>query len=77
MNGLHVAEDSQVFGILSEDQPLADCQACAAFGLSRPAVGRSTHPEYRHVNLCVECIALYDSAKLEAVDVVRSAYVRE
>jgi hypothetical protein len=54
--------------VVLEDGDLENCQACAPKRV-RPAVGRSTHPDYRHLAFCAECIALYNDARLEWVDV--------
>ena len=51
-----------------DEDPLGNCRACAAFGQRRPAIGRSIHPDYRHVDLCAECLALYDSGNPESLN---------
>lgn len=50
----------------SDEEPLGNCQACIAYGQPPPAVGRSTHPDYRRVDLCAECLAVYNSANPES-----------
>ena len=77
MSKFHVGDDRQSLEVPSDDERLADCQACAASGRVRAAAGRTTHPDYRHVDLCVECIALYDNGNPEAVDPLRVAHARE
>ena len=44
----------------SEGSVLTFCIACLLAGLTRPAIGHTSHPEYRRVALCAECIAYYD-----------------
>jgi hypothetical protein len=65
MNALEIADVAHDAG--AEDESLKNCQACAR-GRIRPAVGRSMHPDYRHLAFCAECIALYNDARLEWVD---------
>jgi hypothetical protein len=54
--------------LIAEDRGLENCQACAPRRI-RPAVGRSTHPDYRHLAFCAECLAFYNDARLEWVDI--------
>jgi hypothetical protein len=55
-------------GLVAEDEGLENCQGCTPKRI-RPAVGRSMRPDYRHLAFCAECIAFYNDARLEWVDV--------
>ena len=52
-------------------QPASDedeskyCVACRAAGRANPAIGHTSHPEYRQLALCAECISHYDNAVIE------------
>jgi hypothetical protein len=48
-----------------EGEMLTFCVACLLAGFTRPAVGHTSHPEYRRLALCSDCIAHYDRAILE------------
>jgi hypothetical protein len=41
------------------------CVACRAAGRVTRAIGHTSHPEYRQLALCAECIARYDRAVVE------------
>jgi hypothetical protein len=60
-NGVTIASHS------SNDGSLAHCQGCAASGRVEPAIGRTTHPDYRQLDLCGNCISYYDAAKVEGI----------
>jgi hypothetical protein len=49
----------------SEAEALTFCVACLSAGVTRPAEGHTSHPEYRRLALCAECIAHYDGAVVE------------
>lgn len=48
-----------------EGDVLRFCVACLLAGFTRPAIGHTSHPEYRRLALCAECIAHYDRAIVE------------
>jgi hypothetical protein len=48
-----------------EGEVLTFCVACLPAGVMRPATGHTSHPEYRRLALCTECIAHYDSGAIE------------
>jgi hypothetical protein len=48
-----------------EESPLTFCVACLVAGFTTPAIGHTSHPEYRRLALCAECIAYYDRAVVE------------
>jgi hypothetical protein len=49
----------------AEGEALTFCDACSRAGLTRSAVGHTSHPEYRRLALCAGCIADYDRAEVE------------
>ena len=66
MSELRVADHNH--DLILENEGLGNCQACALKRI-RPAVGRTNHPDYRHLAFCAECIAYYNDVRLEWVDV--------
>ena len=48
-----------------DDEVLTFCVACLMAGLTRPAIGHTSHPDYRRLALCTDCIAQYDRAIVE------------
>ena len=48
-----------------EGEVLSFCVACLLAGSTRPAIGHTSHPEYRRLVLCADCIAHYDRAVVE------------
>ncbi len=66
MNELHTTDNSR--DLILENEGLGNCQACAPKRI-RPAVGRTKHPDYRHLAFCAECLAFYNEARLEWVDI--------
>ena len=48
-----------------EGEVLTFCVACLLAGFTKPAIGHTSHPEYRRLALCAECIAHYDRAIVE------------
>jgi hypothetical protein len=67
-NGNHSSQNGVTTAShLSDDGSLAHCQGCAATGRIEPAIGRTTHPDYRQLDLCGDCISYYDAAKVEGV----------
>ena len=49
----------------SEGEVLTLCVACLSAGVARPATGHTSHPQYRRLALCTDCIATYDRAVVE------------
>ena len=48
-----------------ESEAFMFCVACLLSGVTVPAVGHTSHPEYRRLALCAQCIAHYDRANVE------------
>jgi len=48
-----------------EGELLTFCVACLLAGFTRAAVGHTSHPDYRRLALCTDCIAHYDRATVE------------
>ena len=48
-----------------EEEALTFCVVCLLAGFTRPATGHTSHPEYRRLALCAECVAHYERAVIE------------
>lgn len=54
----------------ADGENLTLCLACLLAGKTRSAIGHTSHPEYRGLSLCADCIAHYDRG-VETSDVIK------
>ena len=49
----------------SDEETQKFCVACLLVERVRNAIGHTSHPDYRRLALCADCIELYDRGRIE------------